>query len=170
MLCAKEGKKRVPSTRAEKTGLHPNFTCVRGDKGCRNPIPAGMLRKLPQVRPRPKKFKRLTTRGTLHGSRPNLQQREPDGRIVPTPPDVWDKGANTKRCARRKKKITIIHIHMPVWVSPPDNWRCFISGDRWYITTITTTKGLTGPRAPMAAGPDEHDEVYSSLIDNVHIW
>ena len=60
--------------------------------------------------PRPKKFKMLATRDTLHGSRPNLQQREPDGRIVPTPPDVWDKGANTKRCARRKKKITIIHI------------------------------------------------------------
>ena len=35
----KEGKKRVPSTRAEKPGLHQNFTCVRGDKGCRNPIP-----------------------------------------------------------------------------------------------------------------------------------
>ena len=67
----------------------------------------GMLRKpgdLPQVCPRPKKFKRLATRDTLHGSRPNLQQREPDGRIVPTPPDVWDKGASTKRCARRKKK------------------------------------------------------------------
>ena len=43
-------------------------------------------------------------RDTQHGSRPNLQQREPDGRIVPTPPDVWDKGASTKRCARRKKQ------------------------------------------------------------------
>ena len=58
----KEGKKRVPSTRAEKPGLHPNFTCVRGDKGCRNPIPAGMLRKprdWPQVCPRTKKIKGL---------------------------------------------------------------------------------------------------------------
>ena len=42
---------------------------------------------------------------------PTLQQREPDGRIVPTPPDVWDKGANTERCAR-KKKITVIHTHI----------------------------------------------------------
>ena len=65
-----------------------------------------MLRKpgdLPQVCPRTKKVKRLAMRDTLHGSRPNLQQREPDGRLVPTPPDVWDKGASTKRCARRKK-------------------------------------------------------------------
>ena len=113
----KEEKKRVRSTRAEKPGLHPNFACVRGDKGCRNPIPAGMLRKpgdLPQVCPRQKTFKRLATHDALHGSRPNLRQREPDGRIAPTPPDVWDKGASTKRCARRKKKIVIIHIHISV--------------------------------------------------------
>ena len=99
-----------PLREQKKPGLHPIFTCVRGDKGCKNPIPAGMLRKpgdLPQVCPRPIKFKRLATRDTLHGSRPNLQQREPDGRIVPTPPDVWDKGANTKRCARRQKKIQL---------------------------------------------------------------
>ena len=25
--------------RGEKPGLHPNLTCVRGDRGCRNPIP-----------------------------------------------------------------------------------------------------------------------------------
>ena len=25
--------------RAEKPGLHPNLTCVHGDRGCRNPIP-----------------------------------------------------------------------------------------------------------------------------------
>ena len=43
-------------------------------------------------------------RDTQHGSHPNLRQREPDGRIVPTLPDVWDKGASTKRCARREKK------------------------------------------------------------------
>ena len=74
-----------------------------------------MLRKpgdLPQVCPRPKKFKRLATHDTLHGSRRNPEQLDPDGRIVPTPLDVSDKGASTKRCARRKKRITIIHIHI----------------------------------------------------------
>ena len=75
-----------------------------GDTETQSP---GMLWKpgdLPQMSPTPKKFQRLATRDTLHGSRPNLRQREPDGRIVPTPPDVSDKGAGTKRCAQRKKK------------------------------------------------------------------
>ena len=82
-----------------------------GDAKTQNP---GMLRKprdLPQVCPRPKKFKRLTTRDTLHGSRPNLRHRNLDGRIVPTPSDVSDEGASTKRYARRKKRMTIIRIH-----------------------------------------------------------
>ena len=43
---------------------------------------------------------------------PKPPQREPDGRIVPTPPDVWDKGASTKRCVRGEKKITNIHTHI----------------------------------------------------------
>ena len=45
-----------------------------------------------------KKFKRLATRDTLHGSRPNLRHRGLDGRIVPpTPPsELSDKGASTK--------------------------------------------------------------------------
>ena len=67
-----------------------------GDAETQSP---GMLRKpggLPQVCPGSKKFKRVATRDTLHGSRPNLRQREPDGRIVPIPPDVSDKGASTK--------------------------------------------------------------------------
>ena len=96
--------------------------------GCVNPIPRGMrkpnprgdaetpspgmLRKLgdlPLGCPRPKKFKRLATRDTLHGSRPNLRQRDPNGRIVPTPPNVSYKGVSTKRCARRKKNHNDTH-------------------------------------------------------------
>ena len=87
-----------------------------GDTETQSP---GMLWKpgdLPQMCPTPKKFQRLATRDTLHGSRPNLRQREPDGRIVPTPPDVSDKGASTKRCARRGKKIAIKHIHIHILV------------------------------------------------------
>ena len=93
--------------RGEKPGLHPKLTYVRVDRGCRNPIPGDVAetRGFPLYVPNAKeKFKRLATRDTLHGSRPNLRQREPDGRIVPTPPDVWDKGASTKRCAQRRKK------------------------------------------------------------------
>ena len=78
----------------------------------------GMLRKpgdLPYPCPRPKKFKRLATRDTLHGSRPNLQQRDPNGRIMTTPSDVSDK--STKRCARRWNIMTIIRIYMPVMQS-----------------------------------------------------
>ena len=51
---------------------------------------------LPYPCPRPKKLKWLATRDTLHGSRPNLEQRDPKVRIVPTPSDVSDKGASTK--------------------------------------------------------------------------
>ena len=107
VLCAKEGKKRVPSTRAENPGLHPNFTCVRGDKGCRNPIPAEMLRKpgdLPQVCPRPKKFKRVATRDTLHGSRPNLQQREPDTVELCPPHPTFETKVPTRRDAPEGEK------------------------------------------------------------------
>ena len=46
---------------------------------------------------RPKKLRRLATRDTLHGSRPNLRQRDRMGRTVLTPSDVSGKGASTKR-------------------------------------------------------------------------
>ena len=44
----------------------------------------------------------MDLRDTLHGSRPNLRHCDLDGRILPTPSDVSDKGASTKRYARRK--------------------------------------------------------------------
>ena len=100
-------------------------------KGCVNPIPGGMwkpnprgdaetpslgmLRKpgdSPYPYPRPKKFKRLATRDTLHGSRPNLRHRDPNGLIVPTPPSVSDKGASTKLCAREHKNDNCTYVYM----------------------------------------------------------
>ena len=48
--------------------------------GCGNTIPGDV----PYLGPGPKKNSRLATLDTLHGSRPNLRQRDPDGRIVPT--------------------------------------------------------------------------------------
>ena len=85
-----------------------------------------MLRKpgdLPYPCPLPKKFKRLATRDTLHGSRPNLRQRDPDGRIVPTPSSVSDKGegASTKTCVRRKKKMIIIRMHRLRFIAWPNH-------------------------------------------------
>ena len=109
VLCAKRGKEACTLYEEKSPVCVQTFQTLRtyagrGDAETQSP---GMFWKpgdLPQVCPRPKKFKRLAMRDTQHGSRPNLQQREPDGQIVPTPPDVWDKGASTKRCARRKKK------------------------------------------------------------------
>ena len=103
--------------------LAENPVCIqflRGYTGIRDAETEspGMLRKpgdLPYPCPRPKKFKRLATRDTLHGSRPNLRQRDRVGRIVSTPPpNVSGKGASTKRCARRKEKMTTIRIHVKV--------------------------------------------------------
>ena len=37
VLCTRE--RNVYPLRAGEPGLHPNLTCVRGDRGCRNPIP-----------------------------------------------------------------------------------------------------------------------------------
>ena len=71
-------------------------------RGC-----CGTPRDLPCPCPRKKTFKRLATCDTLHGWRPNLRQRDPNGSIVPTPYDVSDKGASKKRCAR---------------TPPPDNY------------------------------------------------
>ena len=104
-LCKnREIRRRVPST-SRKTRFASNPYMGIGGAETQTP---GMLRKpgnLPYyVCPRPKKFKRLAKRDTVNGSRPNHRQRESDGRIVPTPLNVWDKGASTKRCARRTKK------------------------------------------------------------------
>ena len=114
MLCAKKGKCTCTLY------VQKNPVCIQilgaytgiGDAETQS---AGMLRKpggLPQVCPRPKKIEGLATRDTLHESRPNLRRRDVDSRIVPTPSDVSDKGASTKRYARRKQKMTIIHIHI----------------------------------------------------------
>ena len=109
MLCAKVGKCTCSTLYGQK-----NPVCIKilraytgiGDAETQTP---GMLRKpgdLPQVCPRPNTFKRLATRDTLHGLRPNLWHRGLDGRIVPTPSDLSDKDASTKRYARRRKKMT----------------------------------------------------------------
>ena len=113
VLCAKREKETCTLYEQKSPVCIQMLTCVRGDGDAETQSP-GMLRKpgdLPQVCPRPKKVKRLATRDTLHRSRLNLREHEPDGRIVPTPHDVSDKGASTKRRAR-KKKITIVHKHI----------------------------------------------------------
>ena len=74
-----------------------------GDAETQSP---GMLRKpwdLLKCAQGQKRLKRLAMRETMHGSRPDLRQREPDGRIVPTLSGVSDKSASTNGCARRKK-------------------------------------------------------------------
>ena len=99
----REMRQRVPSTSRKPRFASKPYMGI-GDAETQTP---GMLRKpgdLPYVRPTPKKLKRLATRDVLNGSRPNLRQREPDGRVLPTPTNVWDEGASTKRCARREKK------------------------------------------------------------------
>ena len=106
VLCAQRGDKTCTLYDEKSPVCIQTLRTFAGIGGAETQSP-GMLWKpgdLPQVCPRPKKFKRLATHDTLHGSRPNLRQREPDGRIVPIPPDVWDEGASTKRCARREKK------------------------------------------------------------------
>ena len=65
---------------------------------------------LPYRCPRPKKFTRLATRDTLHGSRPNLRQG-PNGRIAPTPPNVTDTLARARRDVPEGKKNAILRIH-----------------------------------------------------------
>ena len=62
--------------------------------------------------PQAKKVKRLATRDTLNGSRPNLRQREPDGRIVPTPPTFGTKVRARRDVPEGRKNITIILIHI----------------------------------------------------------
>ena len=63
-----------------------------------------------RIRPRPKKFERLATRDTQHGSRPNLGQRDPNDRIVPTSTDDADKGASAKKniYPKTEAKVKII--------------------------------------------------------------
>ena len=106
VLSAKIGKRTCTLLGAEKP-VCIQIVCAYTGIGDVETQSQGMLRKpgdLPQVCPRPKTFKRLATRDTLHGSRPNLRQRDPKGRIVPTPSDVSDEGTSTKRCAGRRIK------------------------------------------------------------------
>ena len=114
VLCAKRGNETCTLYEEKSPVCFQTLRTYAGIGDAETQSP-GMLRKpvdLPYMCPRPKKFKRLGTRDTLHGSRPNLRQREPNGRIVPTPPDVSNKGASTKRCAQRKRKNHSTHIHI----------------------------------------------------------
>ena len=113
MLCVTTGKCTCTIYEQKNPVCIQILRAYTGIGDAETPSP-GMLRKpgdLPKVCPRPKKFKRRATRDTLHGSHRNLRQRDPNGRIVPTPSDVSDDVASTKRCAPLKK-VTIIRIHM----------------------------------------------------------
>ena len=106
MLCAKVGKCSCSTLYEQKNLVGIQILRAYTGIGDAETQTLGMLQKprdLPQVCPRPKKFKRLATRYTLHGLRPNLRHRGLDGRIVPTPSDLSGKGASTKRYARKKK-------------------------------------------------------------------
>ena len=91
-------KKKTEKLRAEKTAS-PNLTYVHGDRGCGNP---GSALNMPKAK---KVTRAFATRDTLHGSRPNLGQRDPKVRTVPTPSDVSDKGASTKGYGRKQRQI-----------------------------------------------------------------
>ena len=123
-LCSSEGKKQtecLPLGLVRARMLCTYFlVCI---KGMRKPNPRGdaetpspgMLRKpgdLPYPCSRSRKSKGLATCDPLHESRPNLRQRDPNGRIVPPPPNASDKGASTKRCFRQKQ-MAIMRVHIP---------------------------------------------------------
>ena len=109
-LCKnREMRRRVPSTSRKTRFASKPYMGIRYAE-TQTP---GMLRKprdSPYVCPRPKKFKRLAARDTLNGSRPNLRQREPDGRILPTLPTFGTKVRARRDVPEGKNKITIIHI------------------------------------------------------------
>ena len=49
-------------------------------------------------------------RDTLHGSRPNLRQRDPDGRIVPTPPLAsWTNVRARRNVSEEEKKYNFTY-------------------------------------------------------------
>eukprot|EP00904_Undaria_pinnatifida_P005032 jgi/Undpi1/1659/HiC_scaffold_11.g05049.m1 len=77
---------------------------------------------------RPKKFKRLATRETLHGSRPNVRQRDLDGRVVLTPSDVSDKAENFTAAGTAD---IVLNEYIPLWGCPvtplSDNGQQFTS-------------------------------------------
>ena len=111
VLCPRVGKCTCSTLYEQNNPVGIQFLRAYTGVGLAETQTPGMLRKpgdLPYVCPRPKKFKRHATLDTLHGSRPNLRHRGLDGRIVPTPSGLSDKGASTKRHARRRKKMTNI--------------------------------------------------------------
>ena len=144
MLCATMRKRTCTIYEQKNPVCIKTLRAYTGIGDAEAPSP-GMLRKpedLPYPCPRPKKFKRLATRNTLHESRPNLRQCDPNGRIMPTPPNDSDKGASTTICPRRSKNDNYTYtytyqvfadyrleilgkswIYNPAWTIPIDQCR-----------------------------------------------
>ena len=122
-----EGNVRVPSTSGKTRLVSKYYVGTRGwgmrkhhPRGCCGNPGICLIHAQGQ-----KKIKGLprATHCTDHAQ--NLRQRDPNGRIVPTPSDVSDKGASTKRCARRKKengKYTYTYKMIPPFV--PIKYAC----------------------------------------------
>ena len=111
--------------RAEKPGLHPNRTCIHGDRGCGSIIPGDVAetRGFALSVPKAKNFKRLATCDTLHGSRPNPRQRDSNGRIVLTPLTCGQRCEHEEMCPKKKKrKLYVRGIEMirGCFMHPPD--------------------------------------------------
>ena len=132
VLCGQR-KKEYP-LKAEKPGLHQHFTYVRRDRGCRNPIPGNVSETRGFALSVPKAKKVLNACHALHTAR-----------IAPKPPATRARRSNcahpTRRLGQRyeheemypkKKKNTIIHIHM-VETSGTQHWEFLFFSPRSYM-------------------------------------
>ena len=132
----------------------------------------GMCRKpgdLSKVCPKVKKLERLATRDTQHGSRPDLQQREPDGRIVSTPPDVWDKGASTKGCARSKKKSQLYFYIYSATKKPFIMSERTLEKDKYEVgDNRTTTQHLSRYLVTLCVMLKNEPNMFLSSLNNSH--
>ena len=116
MLCARIGKcADVYPLRAEKCGLHQDLTCVYGDRGCKNPNPGDVAetRGFAISVPKAKKSLKGLTRATHCTDRAQTSGNvSPAVELCPPYHTFGTKVRARRDVPKRKKKITIIHVHI----------------------------------------------------------
>ena len=99
--------------RAEKPGLHKNFTYVRWDRGCRSPIPGDVSETRGFALSVPKAKKRLKGLPcATHSTAQTSSNVSPTVELCPPHPTFGTKVRARRDAPEGKKKITIIHIHL----------------------------------------------------------
>ena len=96
--------------RPEKPGLHPNLTCVHGDRGCRTPIPGDCVNPIPGGMQKP------NPRGDAETSTPGMLRKPGDlAQVCPSPKSLkgLPRATHTDRAQTSGNVIPTVELCLP---------------------------------------------------------